>query len=405
MPSVHKRPGLSPFYYAAFTDAQGKRRFRCTKTKDKAEALAEAERLQRQADTLARVDDPGTVPLSAAPELMERFVRLTQKAKAGELTVEDGQSMISDLLAATGQDRLRIETPQSFFAAYLAEKKTTRAKATAARYKAMASRFLASLGVRANKPLRSVTARDIATFRDAELASGLNAASANLSLVFVRAVFESARRQGVVTSNVAEAVENLPAEHTERRAFTREEIGRLMKVASEDWKTAIHLAVYAGFRLSDAVNLRWDQFDAARGVLMHRPKKESRARVAKKKETVCASILLDWLRERQGIGTALITPSLHGRPTNRKNGLSAEFSKLLDSARIPRRFTGTGARRVADIGFHALRHTAASLAADAGVAEDVRRDVLGQTPQVHKKYVHREVEAVRAALDVVPRIA
>lgn len=53
MPSVHKRPGLSPFYYAAFTDAEGRRRFRSTKTEDKSEAQAEAERFQREADTLS----------------------------------------------------------------------------------------------------------------------------------------------------------------------------------------------------------------------------------------------------------------------------------------------------------------------------------------------------------------
>jgi integrase len=405
MPSVHKRPGLSPYFYAAFTDGQGRRRFRCTKTANRAEALVEAERLQRNADALAGRDDPATVPLNAAPELLERFVRLAQKAKAGELTAEDGQALVSDLLAATGQDRLRLETPQTFFTAYLAEKKTTRAKTTAARYKSMATRFLASLGARANKPMRSITARDVAAFRDAEVASGLNAATANLSLVFVRSVFESARRQGIVASNVAEAVENLSSDHAERRAFTREEITRLLGAASEDWKTAIHLAIYAGFRLSDATGLRWDQFDSDRGVIILRPKKESRARAAKKKETVCPSALAEWLRERQGVGAAPITPSLHGRPTNRKNGLSAEFNRLLDSAHIPRRFTGEGARRVADVSFHALRHTAASLAADAGVAEDVRRDVLGQTPRVHRKYVHREVKAVRAALDMVPRIS
>lgn len=405
MPSVHKRPGLSPFYYAAFTDSEGRRRFRCTKTEDRSEALAEAERLQRQADTLAGRDDPAALPLAAAPELLEKFVRLTQKARAGELTAEDGQSLVSDLLVATGQDRLRVETPQSFFAAYLAEKKTTRAKATAARYKAIAARFLAVLGSRASKPLRSVTPRDVAAFRDAELAAGLNPASANLSLVFVRAVFEAARRQGIVATNVGEAVENLPAEHSERRAFSRDEIKRILAAASDDWKTAIYLAVYAGFRLSDATNLRWNQFDDSRGVIVHRPKKESRARAAKKKETVCPSVLVEWLRGRQGLGAAPITPTLNGRPTNRKNGLSAEFNKLLTAADITRSFTGEGARRVADVGFHALRHTAASLAADAGVAEDVRRDVLGQTPRVHRKYVHRDVAAVRAVLDTVPRIS
>ena len=405
MPSVHKRPGLSPFYYAAFTDTQGRRRFRCTKTKDKAEALAEAERMQREADTLSGRDGPTTLPLSAAPELLERFVRLTQKARAGELTAEDGQSLVSDLLAATGQDRLRVETPQTYFTAYLAEKTTTRAGSTAKRYKAIADRFLTGLGVRATKPLRSLTARDIAAFRAAEKSVGLNPASVNISLVFVRSALEAARRQGIVPANVAEAVENLPAEHSERRAFTLDEVNQLLAVSSEDWKTAIHLAIYLGFRLSDATALLWNQFDGERGVIMHRPKKERRDRAAKKKETVCPAPLVEWLRARQKAGTAQVTPSLYGRPTNHKNGLSAEFNALIGRAGITRKFSGEGARQVADVGFHALRHTAASFAANAGVAEDVRREQLGHaSARIHRNYVHRDANAVRAALADLPQI-
>jgi integrase len=104
------------------------------------------------------------------------------------------------------------------------------------------------------------------------------------------------------------------------------------------------------------------------------------------------------------VGAVPITPKLYGRPTNRKNGLSAEFTKLLDAANITRVFTDadTGARRVADVGFHALRHTAASNLADAGVPEDVRLAHLGQSSRVNKDYTHRKADAMRAALNPKP---
>ena len=271
MPSIHKRPN-SPFFAAAFVDANGRRRLVSTKTADRSAARAEAERLQREADTLAgRKTPPAAVPLASVPEIMERFVRLTQKARAGELTAEDAQAMVNAVLVASGQDPLRRETPRDFFAAYLADKTITRATATAKRYSAMSARFLAAIGPKADQPLRNITARDVQAFRDSEKRGGLNPASANLSLVFVRSVLEQARREGVTEANVAEAVDSLPAESAERRAFTREEINRLLAVASPDWQTAINLAVYAGYRLSDATGLRWEQFDAARGVIVHRP--------------------------------------------------------------------------------------------------------------------------------------
>ena len=404
MPSVHRRPS-SPFYHASFTDANGRRRLISTKTADRSAAVSMAEKYQRAADTLAGRTGPAKLPPAHAPEILERYLTLAQKAQAGELIAEDGQAVANALLVATGQDPLRRETARSFFAGYIANKVSTRAGGTAKRYQAMSDRFLAHLGSRADQPLRQITAADVRAFRDAETARGLNRTTANLALGFVCSVLEQAKREGIVAANVAEATDKLSAEHAERRAFTAEEIDRLLAVAPDDWQTAILLALELGFRLSDATGLLWKQFDAERGVIVHRPKKESRAQAAKKKETTCTVALLEWLRPRQKVGAVPITASLYGRPTNRKNGLSAEFNKLLDAAKIPRVFTpsGNGARRVADIGFHALRHTAASNLANAGVPEDVRTAHLGQSSRVNKGYTHRQTEAMRAAVSISKR--
>lgn len=401
MPSVHRRP-RSPFWHGAFVDSTGRRRLRCTKERDRATALTVVERWQRQSDILAGCDGPATVPIDKTPELIERSVTLAQKAQAGELTAEDAQAFANAFLAATGQDPLRRESARAFFNAYLADKVSTRAVATARRYRSMSDRFLANLGSRADQPLRVVTANDVRAFRDAEAASGLSRSTVNLSLVFVRSVLEQAKREGVLSVNVADAVTNLNAEHAARRAFTLDEINQLIAVASEDWQTAILLGYYAGYRLSDATGLRWDQFDADRGEIVHRPKKESRARAAKKEPTTCPTVLADWLRDRQKVGAVPITPTLYGRPTNRKLGLSAEFNKLLAAASIPRIFTGAGSRRVADVGFHALRHTAATRLANEGVGEDLRLHHMGQSSRVNKAYTHRETEALRKALDALP---
>jgi integrase len=406
MPSVHRQP-RTPFWIGHFVGTDGKQVARSTKETDRAKAQAVAEKWQRLADTLAGRNGPATIPSAQAPEMQERGITLIQKAQAGELTNEDVQAFGNAALVATGQDPLRRETARTFFTAYLANKVSTRAAATAKRYRAMSDRFLAHLGPRADHPLRQLTTADVRAFRDAETASGINPTTVNIGLVFVRSVLEQAKREGVVSANVAEATDTLSAEHAERRAFTDDETARLLAVAPEDWKTAIHLALHLGFRLSDATGLRWDQFDAERGVIVHRPKKESRALTAKKKETVCPEALVEWLRTRQKVGTVPITPTLYGRPTNRKLGLSAEFNKLLEAANITRVFTaeGTGARRVADVGFHALRHTAASNLADAGVPEDVRLAHLGQSARVNKGYTHRKAEAMRAALTPKPAVA
>jgi integrase len=405
MSSVYRDPKRSRYFYANFTAPDGKRRQLCTKTEDRAAAVAIAERWQREAETLAAASEP-MIPAGKAPELAERFITLTQKATAGALTVKDAETYVSDLLAATGQDRLRTETVREFFTAYGEEKTAARAAGTALRYKRILNRFLDHLGTRSDQPLERLTARDVQSFRDSEVKRGISAATVNLEIKILRGPFNRARRQGIIATNPAEAVSELGHEKAERRAFSDEELRALLAVSSDDWKTAILLTTSNGFRLGDAVSLRWEQVNLEHGVVYHRPGKERRDRAAKKKEHVMSSELWEWLKRSPGIGKAPLCPSLADSRPGGRSGLSMEFRSLLDRAGIKAsNVASNGAKRAFyDVGFHALRHTFVSRATKHGMPEDARLSHVGHSRAVHAQYTHREREQTRTYLDAIPRI-
>jgi len=99
-------------------------------------------------------------------------------------------------------------------------------------------------------------------------------------------------------------------------------------------------------------------------------------------------------------------PSLAGKDTGGKHGLSGRFAAIMEKAKVEgKRTPVSGGRVLSNLSFHSLRHSFNSAMANAGISQEVRQKLTGHTSaETNKVYTHHELEALRAAVSVIPSI-
>src|SRR6516162_535131 len=183
MASLHKDPrGKSPFWYCAYRLPNGQRTFRSTKLRDR----------------------------KAAEEFCRRLEYASHESKAGRLTEARAHELISEMVEQATGEPLRNYTVEDWFADWLRGKQSTKTQSTFLKYANTVNRFLASLGPRAKLNVNQIAPRDVDRFRQGEVEAGKHPSTCNDHVKIVRMAFTSARRQGFITHNPAEAVDMLP---------------------------------------------------------------------------------------------------------------------------------------------------------------------------------------------------
>ena len=329
-------------------------------------------------------------------ERAERF------AKAGTLTEQRAKKIVAEILERTTGETLHSYKAGEWLDEWLAGKEATKAAATAERYRQVTREFKASLGQRATLALASITPTDVRHYRDAELAAGKSPKTANLSVKIVSSAFHAALRQSYVAANPCTALESLASETAERSTFTGEQVAKLIDAAEGDWKGAIALAYYTGARLRDVANLKWSAIDHERQLLTFTP--------AKTKKAVTIPMhgdLVKQLLKAPGIGKAFLFPTLAGKGTGGKSGLSGQFAAIMAKAGIVGTITRhtEGGRANCSLSFHSLRHSFNSAMANAGVSQEIRMKLTGHSSaEMNTGYTHHELAPLRAAIATLPNI-
>jgi integrase len=368
----------SPYWYAIYRDATGRRVRKSTELTAKSKALEMARALQKASD----------------------------EARRGALTESRTRELLSEVLQSiNGGEGLRVFTVEQWLGHFVKQKRKSRSDKTARRHEQMMREFIEFLGPRARLNIAAITSGDIAAFRDQRHSLGLAPATVNLDITILSAAFNSAWKQGHISVNPCAPIEPLKDKAQRKQVFTPEQVAALVKVAEGDWKGLILVAFYTGARLGDCANLQWKHIDLVSEIKTIR---FDQGKTGREIVTVIHPALEDYLLSLPAPKTdeAFLFPSLARRLVS---PLSKHFRNvIMEQAHIEQRVIRERAksgRSVNALTFHSLRHSFSSILANAGIREELRMALTGHTTRaIHQHYTHHDLERLRDAVAVLPRI-
>lgn len=385
MASVAKIPA-SKYWQIRYRDAAGKQRKRTTKIPHSPSAPTPRERAR-----LASENKRNAQTLAAEIERNER----------GDATEANLRKLLAELAERIVGAKMETPSTRRFCEDWLDRRRLS--PASRLRYVKSVAVFLQALGARADSPIDSVNSEDINAFTAERLKQGVTVSTVATDRKTLSAVFASALRAGLVSTNPILSADPLRTASEQRAPFTRPEVEMLLaEAAGTDWEGAIALAAFAGLRLRDAVDLRWKDVDLFAGKISLRPGKTAEH---KRDLVIPISPSLQRIltaRHTETETSGLVCPSLAGKSGSGKSGLSMAFSRLMgragvDAGEVEKR-EGQG-RAFHRKSFHSLRHYFVAELTAKGVPEDVRMALAGHsTTRAHRTYTHTQLETLAEAV-------
>jgi integrase len=381
MASIHRNTRAPKgAWYAVLRLADGRRVWRSTKTRDKSKAKIITEAWQAAEDA----------------------------ASNAELSHDRVLEILNETLKRIGASSIEYVTVKDWLREWIESKEGQIAESTLTAYAQAVDEFLDYLGEReATRRLESISTADIEGFVRLLRKDGRSPATINkLVRKYLSAPFEKARKIGKLRFNPVAATAPEKTETLTKDTFTGDQVVALLSVADPDWQGAILFAYGTGVRLSDCKSLKWSNLDVANGIVTFREKKT-------KAQAVLGlhSDFLDWLSSRPAPEDpdAPVFTTLADKPINGDHGLSNTFIKLCDAAGIEKRLLRQGndgkGRAVRALTFHSFRHTAATQVFNAAALREITRRVTNHAAGgVVDRYIHEDLESIKAATQLIPRL-
>ena len=335
------------------------------------------------------------------------------KMAMGGATAEQMRDFLSDVVnQATGKN-IRPDSIKKTYEDWIdRERKKGKNEQTMANYEARFSRFLNWLGDRAKKPADSLTLADCQAFYDLRAVT-ISPTTVKKELEVLGMAFATAVKKGILRFNPWGGIDRVRQFRKKgvgsRRAFTEEQLKKLLAVAEPEMAGLIYLQAYAGLRLGDASRLKWSSIDfngaGGVGVISFQPEK---ATFEKEHNEPIHPVLKKYLQARKNKAKrsdAYIFPTLATKPISGAGGLSLKFKRVMREAGIDCQWQearGDQGKRVATLSNHSLRYFFSATLRENAVSMENRMELIGHTNEsVHKGYSGIEIQKLAKELSKV----
>jgi integrase len=376
----------SKFWQAGWRDENGKRRNKSTKIVAKSSTRREAEKIA---------------------DLFEQAANKRKTAKHLRQAVNDLQREI------TGED-LAVPSFKDLSDRFLERKEGETGKATMDFYRGAVKGFSVWLGKRLNDEISTITAEDLARYRN-HLHEKTAATTATNKLKALRAIFTNAQKQGFIdadpTADLKMVRKNKAnGEQRKKRPFTVPEMKKILKEAGGEWRSMTMLGLYTGQRLGDLATIRWQDVNLETGQIEIKTRKTGRI-VKIPIAPPLASHLESLDKPKNSVEflhSELAALYLEQGSPQVSNQFSAILAKAGLREKVSHRKAKSGRAGMRDrteVSFHSLRATAATLLHEAGIPAAVAQEFIGHDSEaVHRVYVQIGEENLKKASAALPNI-
>ena len=229
----------------------------------------------------------------------------------------------------------------------------------------------------------------------------------------VKAVLKFAYQEDHAPVDFGDKARNLKATPTRhRRPFTPEGISKIWAHTDTEWKRLIAIGLHTGQRISDIALMRWDEVDLEQATWCFHSKKTNHAM-----SVPLSDELLELLKQnKQNKPEEIYVNARSAKLLDNKHGttgtLSNQFRQILFKAglrdqKVLHQSQEVGrdhGRKTENLGFHCLRHTAATALHEAGCPLAIAKELIGHSSDaVHSVYVKPHIQAARKEIEKIAK--